>query len=139
MKVLFDTNVILDVLLNREPFAADAICLLQAVEHGAVEGFLCATTLTTIDYLATKTLGKAKSRQAIGQLLRLFSVAPVNEQVLTVALVSEFADFEDAVLYASGLFVGMDALVTRNVKDFTLSTCPVHKPESMCQIVGNLR
>lgn len=139
MKVLFDTNVILDVLLNREQFAADAIYLLQAVEHVVLKGFLCATTLTTIDYLATKTLGKIKSRQAIGQLLTLFSVAPVNEQVLTAALVSEFADFEDAVLYASGLFVGMDALVTRNVKDFTLSVYPVHQPESLRQIVGTLR
>ena len=72
MKVLFDTNVVLDVLLSREPYLDNAIALFDAVEKQIIQGYLCATTITTVDYLATKVLGKAGSKIAIGKLLELF-------------------------------------------------------------------
>lgn len=56
MKTLFDTNVILDVLLDREPFSDDASLLLSKVENSEIIGFICAITVTTIHYLATKAL-----------------------------------------------------------------------------------
>jgi len=63
MKILFDTNVILDVLLDREPFANEAALLMSMVEQAEITGFICATTVTTIHYLATKALGlQAASR-----------------------------------------------------------------------------
>ena len=59
MKVLFDTNIILDVLLNREPFVANSALLMGYVESEVIEGYLCATTITTLDYLLSKALNKA--------------------------------------------------------------------------------
>lgn len=65
MKILFDTNVVLDVLLNRVPHSGVAIELFSAVERKNIQGFLCATTITTVDYLATKAIGRAEAKEAI--------------------------------------------------------------------------
>ena len=56
MKIVFDTNIVLDVLLEREPFASLSINLFNAVEQQVIQGYLCATTITTIDYLLSKSL-----------------------------------------------------------------------------------
>ena len=135
MKILFDTNVVLDVLLNRQPFAADAIHLFSAVEQALIQGFLCATTITTLDYLCTKAIGRPSAKNAVNGLLELFSVAEVNRCVLKAAIASDFTDFEDAVLYQAGICVGIDGLVTRNAKDFNLAECPVYHPNELCNVV----
>ncbi len=79
MKVLFDTDIILDVLLDREPFADNAAYLLSKVERSEIIGFVCATTITTIH---TKALGSKEASRHIESLLSLFLIAPVNQVVL---------------------------------------------------------
>ena len=128
MKILFDTNIVLDVLLDREPHSVLAIQLFSAVENKLIDGVLCATTITTIDYLITKSKGRAASKDAISCLLDLFEIAEVNTATLRSALDSNFTDFEDAVLYFSGESFGVDAVVTRNTHDFKLATLPIHSP-----------
>ncbi len=135
MKILFDTNVVLDVLLNREPYVADAIELFSAVENKTITGLLCATTLTTIEYLCTKQIGKNVARQAINSLMELFLTAEVNRTILLNAAHSEFGDFEDAVLYYSGVYSGINGLVTRNNKDFTLAEYPIYTPKQLCNTI----
>jgi len=135
LKILFDTNVVLDVLLNREPYAADAISLFSALERKVIEGVLCATTVTTIEYLCAKSIGKNSARQAINALLQLFAVAEVNQKILIAAIDSNFTDFEDAVLYQAGLYSGVDGFVTRNIKDFRLAEHPVYSPPELCAII----
>lgn len=135
MKVLFDTNVVLDVLLNREPHAEAAIALFSAVEAQQIQGFLCATTITTVDYLATKVIGKASAKMAVAGLLDLFAIAEVNQATLQAALSSEFADFEDAVLYFAGSYAGVDGLVTRNGKDFKLAAHTIYTPTELFHII----
>ncbi len=128
MRVLVDTNVVLDVLLDREPFAEAATQIFALVEECRIEGFLCATTVTTIDYLLAQALVPAKAHEALHRLLSLFEIAPVNRPVLEQALRSEISDFEDAVLEQAGRLVGADVVVTRNVKDFQRSTITVFDP-----------
>ncbi len=135
MKVLFDTNVVLDVLLSREPYLDNAITLFDAVEKQIIQGYLCATTITTIDYLATKALGKVGSKIAIGKLLELFVIAEVNRRTLTAALSSDFSDFEDAVLFHAGFDAGVDSLVTRNGKDFKTAVLPIYNPDELLQLI----
>ncbi len=106
MNILFDTNVVLDVLLDREPFANDAAFLLSKVEQSKISGFLCATTVTTIHYLIAKALGPVEAILHVQSLLSLFTVAPVNRLVLEQALAASFIDFEDAVLHAAACHVG---------------------------------
>lgn len=135
MKILFDTNVVLDVLLNREPYAPDGIKLFTAVENKIIQGFLCATTITTIDYLCTKAIGRKPAKQAISALLELFSIAEVNRKTLVAAIESDFSDFEDAVLYQAGVYVGVDGFVTRNIKDFALAERSIYTPSELCGII----
>lgn len=137
MKVLFDTNIILDVLLAREPFVTLSAGLVNQVETAKIEGYLCATTLTNIDYLVGKSQSKTQARTAIKTLLALFHIAEVNKQVLTRAADSHFGDFEDAVQYFSGRSVAIDAIVTRNPKDFKQAEVPVYSPQELwgiCEI-----
>lgn len=128
MRVLVDTNVVLDVLLDRKPFAEAATQVFALVEESKIEGFLCATTVTTIDYLLAQALDPAKARQAMHRLLNLFEIAPVNRPVLEQALRSDISDFEDAVLEQAGRLVGADVIATRNLRDFQRSTITVFDP-----------
>lgn len=137
MKILFDTNVVLDVLLSREPYLTDAVSLFTAVENKQIQAYLCATTITSIEYLCAKNIGKNPARQAIGTLLELFVVAEVNQKILLAAIASGFADFEDAVLYQAGVYSGVDGVVTRNGKDFRLAELPIYTPPQLCNAIQN--
>ena len=128
MKVLLDTNVVLDVLLDRKPHVADAARIFRLVEEGRATGLLCAMTPTTLDYLLTQSLGRPDARPILAWLLRLFEIAPVTRTVIEGALRSEMADFEDAVLVQAARQAGADAVVTRNPKDFAKAACPVFDP-----------
>ncbi|MCD6389989.1 MAG: PIN domain-containing protein [Desulfobulbaceae bacterium] len=139
MKVLFDTNVIFDVLLDRESFADDASCLLSKVERSEITGFICATTITTIHYLATKALGAHTASRHIDSLLFLFVIAPVNRLVLEGAAKSKFNDFEDAVLHESALHAGARYIVTRNSVDFKRSQLPVFEPREFINSLESLK
>ena len=135
MKILLDTNIVLDVLMDRMPFADAATELFSKVEDGTIIGYLCGTTITTIYYLAAKEVGAPRAQEEIKKLLRLFEVAPVNRHVLESALVIDFNDFEDAVIYEAACHVGVDAIVTRNQKDFKTSRIPVYSSEEMAKIL----
>jgi len=129
--MLFDTNVVLDVLLDREPFATIGAHLFSHVERGALPGYICATTVTTVHYLAHKALGAEHARQKIRNLIRLFEVAPVNRAVLEAALTSRLADFEDAVLHEAALHVGAEGIVTRDPTGFKGGRLPVYTPDEL--------
>lgn len=139
MKTLFDTNVILDVLLDREPFSIDASSLLSKVEQSEIIGFICATTVTTIHYLTIKALGRQAASQHIKSLLSLFVVAPVNRMVLENAVDSEFADFEDAVLHEAACHAGARYIVTRNIADFRCSKLSVFEPKEFLNALETLK
>ena len=135
MKILLDTNIVLDVLMDRLPHSEAATELFSRVEDGTVIGYLCGTTITTVFYLAAKTVGTPRAQEEIRKLLQLFEVAPVNRHVLESALALDFNDFEDAVIHEAACHVGADAIVTRNQKDFKKSRLPVHSAEEMAKIL----
>lgn len=139
MKALFDTNVILDVLLDREPFSEEASILLSKVEQSEIIGFACATTITTIHYLTTKALGPQAATRHIRSLLSLFVIAPVNRVVLENAAASKFKDFEDAVLHEAALHAGAKYIVTRNIADFAKSKLPVYNPNEFLNTLELLK
>ena len=136
MKLLLDTNVVLDVLLARSPFEVDSAALMAAVETGAAEGFLCATTVTTIHYLMAKAVGRKTAERHIGALLRIFQIAPVTDVVLLSALGGKARDFEDAVLLESARAVSVDAIITRNPSDFPKDAgISIHMPGDIVKIL----
>ncbi|WP_456325484.1 PIN domain-containing protein [Desulfonauticus submarinus] len=139
MKILFDTNIILDVLLDRKPFVHYACYLLSKVERSEIMAFVCATTITTIHYLLKKTLGSDQVYIHINSLLSLFAIAPVNRLVLEKTLKSKFNDFEDAVIHESAIHCGAQYIITRNIKDFKNSKLPVFEPQEFINIIKSLK
>ena len=117
-RVLFDVNVVLDVLLDRKPFAESSSAVWGAVERGEVEGLLSAHAVTTLHYLNAKAVGVRIATETTESLLTVFDVAPIDEAVLRAALALEWPDFEDAVTAAGARRAKCDAVVTRNPRDF---------------------
>jgi len=128
MRVVLDTNVILDVWLAREPFWRDSAELLGLVESEEIEGVICPTTVTTLHYLAKKVLGEKKARNLIEELLKICEVGGMGSGVFREALKSGIKDFEDAVIEAIAIESGADYIATRNIKDFKKSKIPVREP-----------
>jgi len=136
MRILFDTNIILDILLKREPFFKPAALLLSKVEKGEIVGVACATAFTTVYYLLRKQFNHQKAKEYINLLLRLLDVAAVNRIVIeTAENLRNFKDFEDAVVYAAALHSNCNCIVTRNIKDFPESEIPVLLPEEVIKIL----
>jgi predicted nucleic acid-binding protein len=123
--------------MDRIPFSDSANVLFSKIENGAIIGYLCGTTITTVFYLASKKLGAPKAQKEIKKLLTLFEVAPVNRQVLESALLADFSDFEDAVIHQAACLVGADAIITRNKKDFKKSRVPVYSSEEMAHTLNS--
>lgn len=131
MRVLFDTNVLLDVLLRREPEAEVAARLLSLADVGRIEGIIAATTVTTIFYLATKSLGSKAAKSALREVLAVFDVATVDRDVLSNAMDLEFGDFEDAVLHEAARKADATAIVTRDGRGFANASLPVFSPREL--------
>ena len=132
MRVLFYTNVLLDALLAREPFVADAAFLLETVESGQVEGFMSATTVTDVHYLVRRQTKSAEvAIAAVTQLLGLMEICAVDRGVLEQAIALGLTDFEDAVQVASAIKLGLKAIVTRDLDGFTGSPIRVLSPKDM--------
>ena len=137
MKVLFDTNILLDVLLEREPYIGVASKLFSLVDNGRIQGSICATAVTTTYYMTAKGLGAKRAHHQIRTLLGMFEVAPVDGGVLQRALDGSFKDFEDAVVHEAAYAVGAAAIVTRDSSDFDKATIPVFEPHELLAAVAS--
>ena len=135
-RVLFDINVILDVLLDRKPYADASAAAWVAIETGVAEGLIAAHAVTTIHDLVRKELGAAKARRIISALLRVFSIATVDAAVIQEALQLSFSDFEDAVTAAAARFAGCQCIVTREPKGFRGSPVRSLTPEAVTPLWG---
>lgn len=131
MRVLIDTNVILDVWLAREPFLKASAELLSAAERGSVVGVISPTTVTTLHYLVSKTKGDARARALLQQLLRICEVASMGREELEKSLRSKVRDFEDAVMEAVAIAAKVDVIATRNLQDFKKSQVKALEPQQI--------
>ena len=136
MRVLFDTNFILDVLLARAPYVLPAAALLDRVAAKTLDGLLGATTLTTIHYLATKAVGSRAAQGHLRTLLGLFEVAPVTRSVLTDALELDLPDYEDAVLHEAARHAGAEAILTRDPKGFARARLKLYAPDELLRFLN---
>ena len=132
-KVLYDTNIVLDLLLDRHPHATASAAALEIAEVGKVRGFVAAHAVTTIHYFLRKETGNTKAKQMLATLLRVLSVAVENDAVMQEALLSPSPDFEDAVTAAAVRFAGCDFIVTRDPKGFRGSPVKCFSPEGLLQ------
>ena len=123
MKLMIDLNVILDILMNRQPFAGDSL----AVCNGADRCLVSAHMVTTAVYL-TEKFGPEASNATLDFLLNNFTVVPCNMRILAAARLLEFNDYEDVVVAVSAQKAGCRYIVTRSPRDFARSPVPAITP-----------
>jgi predicted nucleic acid-binding protein len=128
MRVLLDTDVVLDLVLEREPFAEAARELFDWIARGECDGYVSAITPVNVFYLGRKSKGGDATKRAIRDLLAAVRVCPVDQNVLDDALASLITDYEDAVQHASAKASQLDAIVTRNLDDYRSAVLPVFTP-----------
>lgn len=133
-RVLYDTNVLLDVILDREPHVKASLAALECVGAGEVEGYVAGHAVTTIAYLVQREKGAAEARKTLAHLLSRLRVAPVTDSSVRLALNMPFDDLEDAVCTASAQEAGCDLIVTRNPQHFRKSEPPALLPEALLSL-----
>ncbi len=136
VKVLFDLNIILDVLQKREPFYADSARALACAETGRVQGLVAPHSLTTLFYLVAKDQSPGAARVTLTGLLQFLSVAPLDGTNIEQALNLPYRDFEDAVQMASAAQCKAEYLVTRNERDFQPALVTVLGPVELIALFG---
>lgn len=136
MRVLLDTNVILDLFLERPGFADEAVALWEANGNGQLEAFVAAITPVNLFYFARKTKGRAAARQAVVDLLSAVRVCQLDQQIFQAALALPVADYEDAVQIASAVSTQVEAIVTRNLKDYKNSPLPTYSPADFLALLA---
>ena len=138
MKLLIDTNVVLDVLLRREPFFRTAAEVLSLTQRDEVREYVSASAITDIYYIANKQM---KDRDAVRDLLKrllmIVSVAAVSEREIQNALNLAWGDFEDSVQYSVALLNEMDGIVTRNPSDYQETNMRIWLPEQALELFAN--
>ena len=137
MRVLIDTNILLDVLLNRALFVQDAVDVLN-ISDKDVKKYVSATTITDIYYIAYKELrDKEIVRDLIKRLLKIVHIADVSEQEIILAIDSGWDDFEDSVQNAVAESHKFDAIITRNISDFKESSILIISPKDFVGSFNN--
>ena len=128
-RVLFDSDVLLDVLAQRQPFFFLSAKALDTVTQGQVQGYVSGHAITNIFYILRRQIGNEASRKLISKLLEHLQVASVTEQVIKGALQSSISDFEDAVTSEAARAIGLEIIVTRNISDFRNSSVLAMLPQ----------
>lgn len=133
MKILIDTNIVLDVALERQPYLILSEQVLLNVEQGKLEGYISASTFTDLYSIIRKERGRTWALEFLTRLLTFCNVATVDQVVISSALVVNFKDFEDAVQYETAIANQLEAIATRNSQDFPQDTLHILTPEALLQ------
>ena len=133
IKALIDTNIVLDIALKRQPFFECSSKVFDAIDDQLLEGYISATSITDIYYIASKQNGKPQARAFILSLVKVLEIVGVEKRIIMDALNSDFSDFEDAIQAFSANAYSLDIIITRNIKDFKNSPVKVIKPKEFIE------
>lgn len=136
MKVLLDTNIIIDHALQRQPFWEASEQVLAAIEQKQIEGYISASTFSDLYYIIRRARGRDWTLTYLNHLVTFCQIATVNQAAIAMALTANFRDFEDAIQSATAVLNQLDAIVTRNPQDFPVVIPRILTPE---QLIEELR
>lgn len=128
MIVLVDTDVLIDIALDRQPFAEDACRLLDRLEARPGTGYLAWHSVSNFYYLVSPSRGRFTAKDLLLDLARFVEVAPASTDELRLAGRLDMADFEEAMQAAAAMACRADVIATRNVRDFARSPVPALEP-----------
>lgn len=137
MKVLLDTNIIIDIALERQPYFTNSETVLAFVEQGQIEGYISASTISDLYYLIRKQKGRDLTIEFLQEILTFCQIATVNQAAIRMAFTTNFQDFEDSIQYSSAVVNQLDAIITRNPQDFPIVTPRIITPEQLIAELTN--
>lgn len=128
-KLYIDSDVVIDFFTDRQPHANPASELFELNAQTEVILYLSATSINNIYYIVRRFLGHKKTLEVIETLSEITEVVGVTKKEIIQALKNDFKDFEDSIQYSSALTIkGLDAIITRNIKDYRNSKIAVMTP-----------
>lgn len=125
LRVFVDADVILDLLLAREPFLPSARALFLLIQKRGIEGYVSPLILANLFYILRKVSSGPEALASLRKLRLILRVLPMDEKTIDLALASSFTDLEDAFQYYAAVERKLDAFITRNKKDYRPSELPV--------------
>ncbi len=128
MRLLVDTNVLLDIFLAREPFVADARKLLVMEQFRDAELWTSTQSYTDLFYIGAKAHGPERMQKMTEEALPLFKICSLDQTDIRAALGAGWKDFEDCLIWRAAKKVKADYIITRNTRDFSRSTIPALTP-----------
>jgi predicted nucleic acid-binding protein len=137
VKVLLDTNIIIDVALERQPYVTNSETVLAFVEQRQIEGYISAATISDLYYIIRKQKGRNLTIEFLQEILIFCQIATVNQTVITMAFTTNFKDFEDAIQYSTAVVNQLDGIITRNPQDFPVVTPRIITPEQLIEELTN--
>ncbi len=133
-RLFIDSDIILDIALNRQPFFNSSSLLLSSIEIKLFEGYTSSIIISNLYYIIRKIESHRHAIDFISKLGLLLKVLPVDDEVIKKSLESSFKDFEDAIQYYTALAGNINYIITRNVKHYTRSEIHVHTPEEFIKL-----
>ena len=138
MRIMIDTNVLLDVLIHRDVFFDDAKAVLTLCEERVIQGFASASAITDIFYITRKALGSIDDTyQVIGSMLNIVRVLTVTNEDVLQAFQTRAKDFEDCLLAVCAKSNQCDGIVTRNKKDFLSFDIALYTPAELLRLFAD--
>jgi predicted nucleic acid-binding protein len=137
MKVLLDTNIVIDYALERQPFWQNSEQIFLHLQQGRFIGYISASTVSDLYYIIRKQRGHSWTINFLERLVKFCSVPTIDHSVILMAFAANFSDFEDAIQYSTAVTSQMDAIVTRNPSDFANATeLQIFTPEQLIQSIA---
>jgi predicted nucleic acid-binding protein len=133
IRVLLDTNIIIDFLNDRQPFSLHAADIFRQGRKKSIELFTSSHSFATTHYIMKKLLPEKELRSALTKLNQHIQILPVTEKEIQHALSTNHQDFEDSIQIFTALNGNIDYIVTRNIKDFQKSPVKVNTPDQLLQ------
>ncbi|MBR2545750.1 MAG: PIN domain-containing protein [Erysipelotrichaceae bacterium] len=137
MKIIFDTCVILDYLLDREEYSSNAEKLIIKVAQNRLQGLITVKSLMDVHYILKHTIhNEEKIREIISTLLDSFALVDSTGENAVRALSSDVNDYEDALMIETAIYYETDGIVTRNLKDYRKSPIRIYSPEELLAVLA---
>jgi len=133
-KIFIDTDIILDLLLERDPFYEFSSKLFIKVENKEIEGYVSSLIFSNLFYIIRKIKGIDEAKIILRKLKYLVNVLAINDKIIELSLDSNFSDFEDGIQYYVSLENNLDIIITRNKDDYKYSKIPVFTAEEYLDI-----
>lgn len=124
-KILVDTNIVLDLLGEREKFIIDAQELFTLSDKNKVKLYVSSLTFANTYYILSQQMKMNNVRNILRKFKVLVGILPMDDKIIDLSLVSDFKDFEDAIQYHTAIENEIDIIITRNLKDFKTARIPV--------------